>query len=73
MTAQRCTYIDSLGVRYPGTLGKWPVHYIVKRRDGAFASDIDGAVLWYLDRPAAEDAARSYYHATVVDGAAYDE
>ena len=44
-----------------------------RRRDGAFASDIDGAVLWYLDRATAEDAARSYYHAAVVDGAAYDE
>ena len=73
MTAQRCTYIDSAGARHPGTLGKWPVHSVVKRRDGAFASDIDGAVLWYLDRAAAQGVALRYHGGTVVDGGAYDE
>jgi len=73
MPAQRCTYIDSLGVRHPGTLGTWPAHYVVRRRDGAFASDGDGAVLWYLDHAAAEIVALRYHGGTVVDGGAYDE
>ena len=73
MRAQRCTYIDSTGARHPGTLGTWPVHYVIQRRDGAWASDGDGGVLWYLDRGAAEGVALRYRGGTVVDGAAYDE
>jgi len=73
MNAQRCTYIDSTGTRLPGALGTWPKHYIVRRRDGAFASDGDGGVLWYLDRAAAQGVALRYHGGTVVDGGAYDE
>jgi len=67
-------YIDSSGARHHGTLGAWPVHYIIRRRDGAMAANADGALLWYLDRDTAEaDAEVRYHGGTVVDGGAYDE
>jgi len=72
MTAQRCTYIDSSGARHPGTVGTWPVHYMIRRRDGAMAVDQHGAVRWYLDRDTAQGVALRTA-GTVVDGGAYDE
>jgi len=73
MTEQRCTYIDSSGARMTGAVDTWPVHYMIRHRDGAMAKHPDcGALLWYLDRDTAQGEALRH-GGTVVDGGAYDE